>query len=314
MKLFSLAALVGAALILAPAASAQYTLDIDPGASSFTWSANAAAVGTVQECGTGNTVGSFQVDGTMSVALDPHNGALSCGKLYGSQGFTIPTLLCGRIPNPIPFLPDLARIEIDGAVMDAQTAPFDIDAVGDFTTMAVLGFTAGVVTIDPFVGETTVIPLAGLQGEPTPIDGNIVDNAGTIEGSVPVDIVIDTPDMFFSLAGTLVGSAPAIANFSLNVGALTAGTDGTFDVSGADANAVCHLAYSTTGAGCTAVDFLNTVVSLNAPVLVGATITTDAAGSGSWTLPIPAGTTGVTVSFQASHLDRTSNVVTTTIL
>lgn len=99
----------------------------------------------------------------------------------------------------------------------------------------------------------------------------------------------------------------------LNVGALTAGQNGQFDISGGTPNTMTYLAYSIQGLGSTYVAPLNVTLDLRSPVQAGPGRLTDASGHVAWSLPIPQGATGRRVWFQGAQPGRTTNVVEKTI-
>ena len=102
--------------------------------------------------------------------------------------------------------------------------------------------------------------------------------------------------------------------FTLSSSTLSAGTTASFDIAGGAPSAAAFLAYSVAGPGSTTVPSLGVTLDLASPQQGGAAITTDAAGAGSWNLPIPAGASGVHVWLQACQQGATSNVIDSVVL
>ena len=53
--------------------------------------------------------------GSGAGARDGMGSGSGSGSARSSSAFTIPSTLAGKIPNPIPFTPPLARIEMRGS-------------------------------------------------------------------------------------------------------------------------------------------------------------------------------------------------------
>jgi len=120
-----------------------------------------------------------------------------------------------------------------------------------------------------------------------------------------------TPASQECFAGAMV--LARFLTMQLTVGNLTAGQNGQFDVSGGTANTLTYLAYSVQGLGSTYVAPLNVTLDLARPVQAGTAKMSNSSGNASWTLPIPGGTNGRPVWFQAAQFGRKSNVVAKTI-
>ena len=116
-----------------------------------------------------------------------------------------------------------------------------------------------------------------------------------------------TPASQECFAGAMV--LARFLTMQLAVGTLTAGQNGQFDVTGGTANTLTYLAYSVQGLGSTPVAPLNVTLNLARPVQAGTAKMSNASGNASWSLPIPSGTSGRHVWFQAAQYGRTSNVV-----
>lgn len=120
-----------------------------------------------------------------------------------------------------------------------------------------------------------------------------------------------TPASEECFAGAMV--LARFLTMQLAVGNLTAGQNGQFDVTGATPNTLTYLAYSVQGLGSFYVAPLNVTLDIAHPVQGGTAKMSNAGGNASWTLPIPGGTNGRHVWFQAAQFGRKSNVVAKTI-
>ncbi|RMH04466.1 MAG: hypothetical protein D6702_03155 [Planctomycetota bacterium] len=308
-----LASALAASLLLAAAAAAQvpYSLDIDPAGSNASWWANTSL---------GNVVGAptlnFQFDGTIDVSLGAAGAPFGSGQFTGGDAFTIPPVLAGKIPNPIPFTPPLARIEIRNLHAGLHSGSFAIAANGSFSTQVYMTALSGEIFVDPWVGSTTITPVAGLNSDPFLLSGTFSEAAGQVVLDAPLDPVFPITGGIsgsFGVNGDLHASAP-VANYNmvLTVSPLTGGQTGSFDVTGGLPNSPAWLAYSLTGLGATPIGALGITLDLDAPAAAAGPTPTDPAGAVGWSLPIPA-VHGLAVWFQACQAGLTSNVVATTI-
>ena len=296
--------------LLAGTAVAQvpYSMDIDPNQSNASWFANTSL---------GNVVGAptldFQFDGTVDVSLGAATAPFGTGQFTGGDCFTIPSTLAGKIPNPIPFTPPLARIEVRNLHAGVDSASFAVNAsTGGFSTDVVMTMLSGEIYVDPWVGSTTTTPVAGLQSDPFLISGTFTESAGNVVMDCPLNASFPLTGSIsgtFGVTGDLVGSAP-VANFNMTLTAspMVGGQNATFDVAGAQANAPTWLAYSVTGPGSTPIGALGITLGLDRPAVAAGPTSTNASGSVSWTLPIPPAA-GVSVWLQACQAGLASNVV-----
>lgn len=306
--------LLSASLLLAGALSAQvpYSIDIDPAQSNARWWANTSL---------GNVVGAptlnFQFDGIIAVDLGAAGAPFGTGQFTGGDAFTIPTVLAGKIPNPIPFTPPLARIEMRGMHAGVQSGPFAVNAAtGAFSSTVVMDMLAGEIFVDPWVGSSTTTPIAGMQSDPFTISGTFTESAGTVVMDAPLDPVFPIVGSItgsFGVIGDLHGSAP-LANFNmvLTASPMVGGQLATFDVTGGHANAPTWLAYSLSGLGSTPIGALGIVLDIKNPAVAAGPTSTNGSGSLSWGLMIP-NASGRSVWLQACQSGITSNVVSQVI-
>jgi subtilisin-like proprotein convertase family protein len=101
---------------------------------------------------------------------------------------------------------------------------------------------------------------------------------------------------------------------SLTSSALIPGVTAIVNLADATASAPAWLAYSLAGLGSTPIGALGVTLDLASPQQAGSVLTVDANGDGSWSLPIPGGSSGVSVWLQALQMGEVSDVVATSIL
>jgi len=94
---------------------------------------------------------------------------------------------------------------------------------------------------------------------------------------------------------------------------LLGGQNGNFSVTNGNPNTTTFLGYSLVGTGSTYVPVLDVTLDLASPKQGGSSITTDANGDGSWTLPVPASAIGRNVWLQAVQFQNKTNVVASSI-
>ncbi len=302
--------LLTASLLLSGAALAQvpYSIDIDPAQSNSSWWANTSM---------GNVVGAptldFQFDGVIDVQLGNASAPFGTGEFVGGDAFTIPSTLAGKIPNPIPFTPPLARIEMRGLHAGVQSGSFPITAgTGAFSTTVVMDMIAGEIFVDPWIGTPTTTPIAGMVSDPFTISGTFTESGGNVVMDCPLNPVFPLTGSIsgnFGVNGDLVGSAPVqVFNMSLSATQMVSGQMATFDVAGAYPNADTWLAYSVSGPGSTPIGALGITLDLNAPAVAAGPNSTDGNGDLTWGLMIPSAA-GVSVWMQACQAGLTSNVI-----
>ncbi|MCC6909964.1 MAG: hypothetical protein IT430_18670 [Phycisphaerales bacterium] len=99
----------------------------------------------------------------------------------------------------------------------------------------------------------------------------------------------------------------------VNPDPLLPGQPATFTFSNVEPSSDCYLGYSTSGTSNLFVPFLNVTLSLQNPRQAGGVAVSDPAGTAVWTLPIPRGSSGASVWFQAAQYNQASNVVATQV-
>ena len=311
MKHALAAALLGGLLASPVLAQADHVFQIDGPASNITWSGD-TSLGSIIE-----NPNNFDLDGTVIINLD---ATVTNGQMVGGMAYTIPDLIQGTIPNPLPFLPPLAEIDVIDAAFTTTTTPFTLDSAGNFTTDFTLAGVHGTFIVCS-LGFETITPVSDLASDPTPVSGNISVTGNLAHLTLPLNnliIPIDDPTLGITGDVTLNGTVNADADLvnglmTLDVSALTAGLQGTFAVTDADANTATYLIYSTVGPQNHTVQGLDVGLANPIQIAVGPN-NTDAMGDITWNLPIPGSASGLTVWVQAVQVtNNASNVVVTTI-
>lgn len=136
-------------------------------------------------------------------------------------------------------------------------------------------------------------------------------------GGVVTDLIVhdNTPRTVRNVRVPVAG-APLVLittlspiGFNLEVGDLTAGQQGEFQITGAQPNTQTYLAYSLRGLGATFVPPLQVTLDLAQPVQAGSPKRADAGGNVTWRLPIPPNAQGRSVWFQSLQFGQKSNVI-----
>ena len=184
MREFAIPSLLSAPALLvalAAGASAQqaFVFDIDQASSDWVWSGT-TSIGSLL----GDPGNDFQLSGTCTIDIAPGAQPMATGQITAGNSPVIPDLR-GRVPNPIPGFPDLAKIQIDGLVLSYSSPSFTIDGNGDFGTTWTSTVLAGTLTVIPLVGQTTMTDLTGEVGTPGPFNGTLTEVGGDVDLDAP---------------------------------------------------------------------------------------------------------------------------------
>jgi len=204
MRTSSFPTLLPALAILAvPAAAQSFDFTIDQAQSDWNWSGT-TTIGPIE----GNPDTDFELFGTILLDLDAGGSPIGGGQVFSSNALVIPDLH-GRIPNPIPWLPPLALIDVTNLSFSFSTPPFTVANNGNFTTDWSVTILSGMLTVTPITGAPTVTDLTGTQGPPATNPGNL-DKVGaliTLHSDQTSDFHFDDPSSGiggdFHLEGTL---------------------------------------------------------------------------------------------------------------
>lgn len=298
-----------ALLLLAPAQTVQHVFDVNRPGSLIDWEIT-TSVGTVNE-----TPDKFNLDGTINLKLDASSGPFTLGQFNGALLYTVPSLLQGEIPNPIPFLPPLVTFDINNLQLSLSSSSFAIDATtGDFTAMVTLHTTAGIVDVGGLYGTGTQ-PVFGIVGTPTSVSGRVQQNGGSVELFLDLDVFV-SQDLngvlvTIDLDGPILASVPSASAdpFLLSIPRpLTVGAPAAFTATRALPGGATFLAASLTGLGSTAVPPLGVTLGIANAVPVGGMVVANAAGKAVWTLTVPALLSGRSAWFQALQSGRVTQV------
>ncbi len=308
-----------AILALAPTTfgqSATYDLDIITSSSNFTFGGD-TNLGPI--VGTPNH---FQMDGIQSVVLSPASGPFTSGELVGGDLYTVPSTITAKIPNIFSWLPNLADIYIQDSHLSLSSAPFSINSsTGAYTALVTTTFLSGTVVVIPLVGNTITLDLGTLPpGPPTTSTGTFTVAGGNVIGDSPVDFDVDFSDPASGMwanvwmDGDIVGSAPVSSGGAqLSVSNFTHGQHAAFNFTGGTPNTSTFMAYSLAGPGSTNVGQLGVTLGLASPVDSGIRVSTDGAGSISYSIRLPNGAQGIDVWLQGCQPGVVTNVLAETV-
>jgi hypothetical protein len=205
-QLLALALLLG----LAPAARAGIVdLVADKAQSSFTWTGT-TSLGPI----VGDPSNAFQVDGHQQLTLAVSaSGAKWDGRFLAGDLLVTPDIK-GRIPNPIPLLPPLATIEINGLRLSLSSPTFKVQADGAWSTYVTAHVLAGQMVVTPLGGSPTVTSLAGSSSSPALQAGTLLPAGGDLHLASPVDLVFPFSDPASGVSGTLSTQGTLQADWS----------------------------------------------------------------------------------------------------
>ena len=184
----------------------DYLFTVDSQATLFNWDLT-AAIGNIVE-----TPPTFTVDGAATGMLGVSaSGALVSGVLAGGGVLRCPDLFF-QIPNPIPFLPDLANGSGVGMEIRVQSDPFSVDpTTGDFTAIIEMVPFAGIATWSGILGSGNSL-MAGSSSGPILSNGKLIRNGSNIIMELPFDASIPFP---LGINGRLWGTIYVVADSNL---------------------------------------------------------------------------------------------------
>ncbi|MHC4822638.1 MAG: hypothetical protein ACYTEP_01310 [Planctomycetota bacterium] len=298
------------ALLAAPLAAQteQFHVDLDQPNNVIGWNVT-SSVGSVNVW-----PGTFKLGGTVELLLDSANAPYSSGALNGALSFTDPDQLNGEIPNPLPFLPPLATFAIKDLEFHLVSPSFTINSLGDFTVWITLTTTAGTNTLGGLFGSGTE-PIYDVTSAPTSVNGNISQSGTTITFFLDMNITVTITDPGTGISsdinfnGPLTGftDSTEVDSFHLATTLPMVVGSNTLSFTGATPSSTVFLAGSAAGLGSVFIAPLNVTLGIASPIQAGAT-TSDAAGSGSFTLSLPGGASGLSLWLQGVEAGSASNV------
>lgn len=178
--------------------------------SNFTWSGT-TSLGPI----VGNPSNAFQLAGHQVVLLAAGGGAGAkwTGELAGGDLAVVPDLK-GKIPNPIPFLPPLATIEVANLHLSLAAQPFDVLNDGSFNALVTATALSGTLTVTPLAGSATVTDLTGSSSNPAAQSGTFTLSGGGLLLTAPIDLAFDFSDPSSGVSGSIAILGTMRANWS----------------------------------------------------------------------------------------------------
>ena len=267
------------------AQDSDYLFTVDSQATLFNWDLT-AAIGNIVE-----TPPTFTVDGAATgMPGESASGALVSGLLAGGGVLRCPDLFF-QIPNPIPFLPDLANGSVVGMEIRVQSGPFSVDpTTGDFTAIIEMVPFAGIATWSGILGSGNSL-MAGSSSGPILSNGRLIRNGSDIIMELPFDASIPFP---LGINGRLWGTLYAVANSNLpNIPVLETalglalGIWDNFTVRNANPGGPVGLGVSMTGMGSPPVLPWGVALDIDSAFQVGNILLADPNGTATWSLYIP---------------------------
>ncbi len=212
MHLQKLSASLFAALLFALPAHAQTgscAFTINQAESNFSFSGT-TSLGTI----VGNPSG-FQLTGSLVVDLAKEGNPVSTAKLVSGDALVVGGLHA-FVPNPLPFLPPLATIDINNVRLSPSSNPFLGTVGGPFTTDVVVTALSGIADIVPLVGTPSTVDLTGTSSLPTISMGVVRQEGSNLRFRVPVDLIIDVSDPDTGVTGQINLIGTLVADHNLN--------------------------------------------------------------------------------------------------
>jgi hypothetical protein len=304
--------LVALCALAAPLAAQQtdYRFELDPQQSAIAWSIS-SSLGAINV-----SPATFQMAGTAEVRLDAPTAPTS-GQILDGLVLSVPSTLTGTIPNPLPFLPPLGTITVNGLQAALEAPSFAISGSA-FTMAPTLTSTAGTMTLGGLFGSGTE-PVFGIPSNPSTISGTLTQNGSTLELFIDLDLML-TVDLGSGITAdvTLDGPLYAYADTAdanpMTVSAprpLSAGQSSAFQVRHAPAGQPIFLGGTVFGLGSFNVPQLGIVAGLANPVQAAGPIVADANGNATLNANVPASILGRSVWVQAVTFGEVSNVAGT---
>lgn len=186
-------------LALAPTARAGI-LDLvaDKAQSNFTWSGT-TSLGPI----VGDPSNTFQIEGFQQLTLAVSAaGAQWDGRFLAGDLFVKPDIK-GKIPNPIPFLPPLATIEVNGLRLSLSSPTFKVQPDGTWSTYVTATALAGTMVVTPLGSGPTVTDLTGSSSSPALQAGTLLPAGGGLRLASPVNLTFAFSDPASGVSGSL---------------------------------------------------------------------------------------------------------------
>ncbi len=246
-----LSTLIAPSLVAALAGTTQaqgdFTFQINQGASAFTWSGT-TSLGDIVE-----NPANFNLSGTIVVGMNTGGNPVGSGDLPGAGDALISPDISGYIPNPLPFLPNLADLDLANVHVRVSTPNFGVDGAGNFSTQATVEIISGSLIVSA-LGTMTSADLAGNTSAPEAINGTVNWIGTEYLISTPVNTTFPFSDTSsgvtgsITLVGTIVAShVPEAPNQYCTSTVNSSGAAGVMVSSGSPSIGIANLGLTTTG-------------------------------------------------------------------
>ena len=197
-------------LAASPALAGELDFLANQGQSNFTWTGT-TSLGPI----VGNPSNAFQMAGHQVLQLAAGGGAGPkwTGELAGGDLAVVPDLK-GKIPNPFPFLPPLATIEVANLHLSLVSQPFDVLNDGSFSALVSATTLSGTLTVTPLGGSATVTDLTGSTSSPAAQGGALLPSGGGLLMDSPVNLAFDFSDPSSGVSGSIATQGTLRADWS----------------------------------------------------------------------------------------------------
>lgn len=204
-KVLSSLALAGTA-----AAQAELVFGIVQSQSNFTWSGT-SSMGPI----VGNPSNQFQMAGTTHLEIAPLAAdPIASGRFTDAGDAVAVPDLHGKIPNPFPFLPPLATIDVLNLHLKVGSTPFSIAANGAFTANMTITAISGTLVVTPLGSSPSQQDLAGLVSTPQLQAGGVTQIGSTLLLDVPINSNFPFQDPSTGASGTITLTGILRANWT----------------------------------------------------------------------------------------------------
>lgn len=210
MRTILFAALAVLAATSLAQAQGDFTLAINQPTSNFNWSGTSTLGAIV-----GNPSTAFQMSGTTHMVLTPAGAdPIASGAFPGTGDAAVVPDLHGKINNPLPFLPPLALIDINGLHLAFSAPSFAIAANGAFTANVTVSALAGTLVVTPIGSSASSTTLAGLTSTPQAQSGTFTQSGSNLSLVMPVNTSFPFTDTTTGASGTITIVGTLRANWT----------------------------------------------------------------------------------------------------
>ena len=203
-----LATVLTLSLVGSAAAQADFTFAIDSNATNFVWSGT-TSLGDIDE-----QPANFTMIGTSVLTMDTGGNPVGSAAFADDGDALISPNIHGVIPNPLPFLPPLATLDLSNAHVRITSPSFSVNNAGAFSTMVTINMLSGTLVIDDITGGHTVTDLTGMQSSPAAAGGTLTYSGGVYHLNVPVSGIFPFDDPASGVNGSLTLNGTLHANFN----------------------------------------------------------------------------------------------------